>query len=475
MTSKIKILWADDEIRTLFVTDPFAPQLFEKAGIEVVKTFTKASDLINELKTIAPNSIDAVVVDANFPYNEWAANAERDSMGLKMVAQYTEAYNYLPFVLFTGRQDIINGEDACLFQYFAKNDQIIYKGAEGIQNLIDKIKDCVQKYNSTEWEIKQMYASELKSASQLDDIYKELDDKSIKDYAPSYDRLVEGLVAIHDNKFIKPETILNSIRSCILEPILFCAKRYGIVPEVSLNDFSRLLCFGKLFKKVKNATTGIECKVLVAEYNNRVLPSALDYSLEFLVRSIQDGSHGAENSNKRIREYIEARHKRDGSLYVVRSIIFASLDIVVWFVNYLNNHMDEEQNRANWGIPDSEDDKNSSNQNIPNIEGDVQISGASDDGGSVDAEQTANEDESESVSAQVKIGENVDDKAVALVDATEIEPTVTEVEETMDDETISAQDAVVEDAAPSKKQSQKKPQNKHPKNIKLKGKKLKIK
>lgn len=95
--------------------------------------------------------------------------------------------------------------------------------------------------------------------------------------------------------------------------------------------------------------------------------------------------------------------------------------------------------------------------------------------GAVEVEQTANEDESESVSAQVKIGENVDDKAVALVNATEIEPTVTEVEETMDDETISAQDAVVEDAAPSKKQSQKKPQNKHPKNIKLKGKKLKIK
>lgn len=102
-------------------------------------------------------------------------------------------------------------------------------------------------------------------------------------------------------------------------------------------------------------------------------------------------------------------------------------------------------------------------------------SGYAESNGTVEVEQTANEDESESVSAQVKIGENVDDKAVALVDATEIEPTVTEVEETMDDENISAQDAVVEDAAPSKKQNQKKPQNKHPKNIKLKGKKLKIK
>lgn len=95
--------------------------------------------------------------------------------------------------------------------------------------------------------------------------------------------------------------------------------------------------------------------------------------------------------------------------------------------------------------------------------------------GAVEVEQTVKEDESESVSVQVKIGENMDDKAVVPVDEAEVEPSVTEVEETMVDDTISAQDAVVEDAATSKKQSQKKLQKRHPKNIKLKGKKLKIK
>ena len=67
-------------------------------------------------------TIDAVIVDANFPFDTFQANKERDTMGLKKVAQWVEnpQFDY-PFILYTGRRALIRGQDKELFEYFLEH------------------------------------------------------------------------------------------------------------------------------------------------------------------------------------------------------------------------------------------------------------------------------------------------------------------------------------------------------------------
>ncbi|MDR4931803.1 hypothetical protein [Segatella bryantii] len=317
MKQVYNIVWADDEIDSLY--DDIAKKLFRASGINVIKAFVNAKSLKAFLgETNSP--IHAVVVDANFPWEEFKANKEQDRMGLVKVSQWVENFDF-PFILFTGRKDLISGEEAEQFEYFTSNDLVVYKNpAEGIMPLINKIKDTVEFRNSTEWIIDNQYRMELECFKTIDSI----------NNGHSYP-LVRGLlIKGRDNTIMNAESYFNDIRTDVLGLMNSTAANFGIVPpDLSLNDFSYFLCLKS------NKFSVIE----------PIMDQALSGVLQYVVTMTQDGSHGKESGLKfHIHDYV--REKKD--TLILKSIIFAVIELMNRFMEYVVNHTDVERNRMKW-------------------------------------------------------------------------------------------------------------------------------
>lgn len=317
MKQVYNIVWADDEIDSLY--DDIAKKLFRASGINVIKAFVNAKSLKAFLgETNSP--IHAVVVDANFPWEEFKANKEQDRMGLVKVSQWVENFDF-PFILFTGRKDLISGEEAEQFEYFTSNDLVVYKNpAEGIMPLINKIKDTVEFRNSTEWIIDNQYRMELECFKTIDSI----------NNGHSYP-LVRGLlIKGRDNTMMNAESYFNDIRTDVLGLMNSTAANFGIVPpDLSLNDFSYFLCLKS------NKFSVIE----------PIMDQALSGVLQYVVTMTQDGSHGKESGLRfHIHDYV--REKKD--TLILKSIIFAVIELMNRFMEYVVNHTDVERNRMKW-------------------------------------------------------------------------------------------------------------------------------
>jgi hypothetical protein len=318
MKQVYNIVWADDEIDSLY--DEMTEKIFKAEGINVVRTFVNAKslkDFLNETKT----PIHAVVVDANFPWDEFKANKEQDRMGLVKVSQWVENYDF-PFVLFTKRYDLISGDEAEQFEYFTANEQVVYKNSsDGITSLIDKIKQVVEQRNSTEWVIDNQYKIELECFKTIDAI----------NNGHSYSLIRNLLIQGRDNTIENAEFYFNALRTVVIGLMNSTAAKYGIVPpDLSINDFSYFLCEHKNSK----------FKVLMP-----IMDPALRGILTYVVMMTQDGSHGKEKGLRyHIHDYVQ--EKKD--TLILKSILFATIELMNRFMEYVVNNTDSEQNRIRW-------------------------------------------------------------------------------------------------------------------------------
>ncbi|EGV33267.1 hypothetical protein HMPREF9431_00865 [Segatella oulorum F0390] len=318
MKQVYNIVWADDEIDSLY--DELTEKLFKAEGINVLQTFVNAKSL-KEFLNNTKIPIHAVVVDANFPWDEFKANKEQDRMGLVKVSQWVENFNY-PFILFTKRYDLISGDEAEQFDYFSSNDQIVYKNSsDGISALIDKIKTVVTLRNSTEWKIDNLYRKELECCKALDKIGK----------GKSYPLIRSLLIENRTNSVIGAEIYLNALRTDVIELINSVAAKYGIVPpDLTINEFSYFLCDHKNSK---------------FQIVTPIMDKALTGLLEYVVKMTQDGSHGKESGLRyRIHDYIQ----KNKDTLILQSLLFAIMELVIRFMTYLSDHTDKEINETRW-------------------------------------------------------------------------------------------------------------------------------
>jgi len=311
------IVWADDDVHSLY--DTFTKTLFERNGINVLQTFVNAEELGHYIKK-TKSRIDAVVVDANFPFREFKSNRERDVMGLTKVSQLVESYDF-PFILYTGRIDLLNNEDRQEeFSYFTENKLIVQK-SDGIKSLINKIQEEVCRRNSSKWIIMNQYEKELYCFEAFD---------KITGNGGAYDLILQLLVRSRENTLEHSEDYFNQIRAKVLDWMNSKAADFGIVPEgLSLNLFSRFLCHNK-------------DKSLRYELNANVLPKALEPIMRYVVMLTQDASHGGREPE--MQRYI----KDNKDTLIIRSLLFATMELVVWFTTYLCDHTNKEENMKKW-------------------------------------------------------------------------------------------------------------------------------
>jgi hypothetical protein len=75
------------------------------------------------------------------------------------------------------------------------------------------------------------------------------------------------------------------------------------------------------------------------------MDQALSGVLQYVVTMTQDGSHGKESGLKfHIHDYV--REKKD--TLILKSIIFAVIELMNRFMEYVVNHTDVERNRMKW-------------------------------------------------------------------------------------------------------------------------------
>ena len=236
--------------------------------------------------------------------------------------KYDEKDNSVTMGVVDGHATLkISGEEAEQFEYFTSNDLVVYKNpAEGIMPLINKIKDTVEFRNSTEWIIDNHYRMELECFKTIDSI----------NNGHSYP-LVRGLlIKGRDNTIMNAESYFNDIRTDVLGLMNSTAANFGIVPpDLSLNDFSYFLCLKS------NKFSVIE----------PIMDQALSGVLQYVVTMTQDGSHGKESGLRfHIHDYV--REKRD--TLILKSIIFAVIELMNRFMEYVVNNTDIERNRMKW-------------------------------------------------------------------------------------------------------------------------------
>jgi len=313
MDKTYQIIWADDEIDALL--DETSKALLSKQHVDVIKC-NNAAMLEEKLKNVN-HRIDAVIVDANFTRKDFIPSDETDVSGLKKAMKLREGFKHLPFYLYTQRVNLSDLVDEDDLSYFNDNGTIFFK-SNGILPLLDRIKNDVDKFNSAEFQIDNLFKNELH--------YFQIFDKQCN--AKSYELIRELLIQCRDGSLTCTERYLNQFRSEILENMKAVAAHFGIVPEgLSLNDFSRSLCLK-------------DEKYIPKE---EVLPKALHMLIEYVVRMVQDGSHKRD-----IRYGVHQFVSENKDTLIIQSLLFAIIELISWFIPYLAMHTDKQQNLANW-------------------------------------------------------------------------------------------------------------------------------
>ena len=310
MDKLYQIIWADDEIDALL--DETSKALLSKQHVDVVKC-NNAAMLEEKLKNIN-HRIDAVIVDANFTARDFTPSDETIVSGLRKAMLLREGYKHIPFYLYTQRVNLADLVDDEELGYLKDNDAIFFK-TNGLLPLLDRIKKDVDKINSAEFQIDNQFKKELFCCKTFD--------KHCN--GDSYNIIRSLLIKNQENDLQNSEKHLNEFRT-LLENMNTVAANFGIVPEkLSLNEFSKFLCRHK------------DLKFIV---NDDILPKALYEILFYVIRLVQDGSHDRPDLQYGIRRYIHDTH----DVLIIRSILFAVIEIITWFMRYVEEHPDKEEN-----------------------------------------------------------------------------------------------------------------------------------
>ena len=319
MDKMFQIIWADDEIDALL--DETSKELLSKQHFDVVKC-NNAAMLEEKLRNVSYR-IDAVIVDANFTAKDFTPSNETIASGLRKAIGLIREFRHLPFYLYTQRVNLSDLVEEDELDYFKDNDAIFFKG-NGLLPLLNRIKSDVEKHNSAEFQIDNQFRKELRYFQEFD--------KQCN--AKSFFIIRELLIQSREGFLTDSESYFNRLRTEILDNMNAIAAHAGIVPEkLSLNDFSRFIC-----SKAEMYNLKVE-----------VLPKALHMLMEYIVRMVQDGSHKGPNLQYEVNQYVS----ENKDTLIIRSLLFAIIEVVSWFIPYLEKHTDRQQNMTNWQIQDN--------------------------------------------------------------------------------------------------------------------------
>lgn len=318
------IVWADDEIDDL-LDDDTVDELKEQ-GFNIIGKAHNGKELEQLLKK--PETVDAVIVDANFNESDTHIESERDTSGLTYARSiYTHMLKRtIPFFLLTNRADELLRE---IYQYnpdflddfprykrwFKKSDMAEYN------SMFDEIKKTVNESKSTNFIVRNRYQHELNAASLIDG---------------TDDFILEFLVRDYDNTLTEIKEPFVSVRRSV-EKVFGRCETMKLIPPISDNTNGTAAYFLKNKYTLKEAT---EYKTYFEMLGNDIMSKPLAQSLKYIVDITQDASHSKNDLKLKVEEYFEETK----DVLLLRSVVFILIDVVKWFAITLLNHNNPVEN-----------------------------------------------------------------------------------------------------------------------------------
>lgn len=324
------IVWADDEIDDIL--NDFKRQDLKTLGINIVGEAHDGRELENILSTItAVNSVDAVIVDANFNEATSKVTNERDTSGLDYArGLFIHKYNRsIPFFLYTNRNEEILKEkykdNPTFLKDFPRHERWFKKSVRSeYDQMITEIKNEVDRQNSTSFIIRNRYQYELNAATLVDG---------------AQDLIFELLCSDYENKLDECVEPFARIRKIIEKMFSLCEDRC-IIPPISSNTNGTASYF--LHNKYRTKDENNKWVYLYAMNEGDIMPKPLAHSLNFIVDLTQDGSHSKKGLRLNVDEYFE--EKKD--VLLLKSIAFILIDVLKWYSNITLTYQYPDANEA---------------------------------------------------------------------------------------------------------------------------------
>ena len=319
------IVWADDEI------DDFLDKDYEDDLREFgFKIIGKAHDGL-ELEKILEKSymVDAVIVDANFNESSFVTESERDISGLDYArGLYIHKFNRsIPFYLYTNRteellRDITKNNPSYLMD-FPRHERWFAKYLlEERNEMLEAIKNEVDKRNTTSFKVRNRYQYELNAATLIDG---------------AHDLVYEILERNEDGTLQDMVEPFVRIRRTIEKMFSWCEKM-KLIPPISqdTNGTTRYFLTEEYSRK-EGSNTVSYYKMTNEEV---IMSKPLAQSLDYITRITQDGSHSKDGLKLDVDKYFE----RTKDVLLLKSVGFIIVDLLTWFARFMLNHQDLNKN-----------------------------------------------------------------------------------------------------------------------------------
>lgn len=292
------IIWADDEIDS-FRRDNSVLSILKSQNVNLLDFAHTSSELKEKLEEWE-DRVDAVITDGNFDKKK-TVEIVRSTSGISDVLSFIRVFNekrFIPFFLYTGKKNLLkekftDGE----LDYFEKRDRIFEKGS--LSNMLVRIKEEVNRINTTQFRIRNEYAKEFEAAQLIEDAERNLE---------------TGLLYLYeDNSWKNVQDFFNPARKIVERMVTKCVEMKILPTETTLNNAS------KLFSGLANDKHESLKEV--------VMPRPLAESLFHFLKITQDGSHDANDMSLGVDKYV--RERKNLNLY--RSILYIAMDLLLWF------------------------------------------------------------------------------------------------------------------------------------------------
>jgi cold shock CspA family protein len=312
------ILWIDDEHETLTGTKGRA----KRNGIQLVP-FKSLNAGMSELEQNYP-FYDGVLLDAKFLENEDDIKGSEDTDNVhRAKEQLLQLKKKFEIFVLTGQAEAY--EDTTFNKAFKK---VYKKGSdEDIERLFEDIKNAAENQQDT----------------QLRYAYKRVFDVCTEKYIGEMaGQDILNLLKVNDETNI--DNHFNTIRK-IVEDLFMTFVKFSLLPSafvtpsVSLNETSKFLA-----GKSSDGTFFIEKGYQHLEKTH--LPKQIAFYLRSILSVTQAGSHRSE---------IDLFVKSIKTSYLLKSVFFQLLDVLVWFKIYV----DSNPTTQNWSKVENDSDSDS--------------------------------------------------------------------------------------------------------------------
>jgi hypothetical protein len=299
------ILWIDDEHESLSGTKGRA----KRNGINLIP-FKSLSKGMSELER---NFLfyDGVLLDAKFFENEDDIKGSEDTYNVhRAKEQLLQLKKKFEVFVLTGQAEAYQDKT------FRKSFEKVYK--KGSDNEMDRLfEDIIISAKSQEdTQIRHSYSR----------VFEVCTEKYIGDQGSS------NLLAIlkkenQENAFTDPDIYLNPLRK-IMDDVFISFNKYGFLPEVFIKPFVALN------ESSKFLSGAVEKGY---QLNQTILPKVISDNVRNILAVCQPASHRSE---------IDSFIKQVNSPYLLLSVTYQLLDVLLWFKLFIDNNNNIELNKT---------------------------------------------------------------------------------------------------------------------------------